>query len=102
MPVVKLGEQVTGAKFTHVPYKGGAEWMQALMGGEIQFIADAAQWAPFVDDGNSFWAMAGVPAITHGPKAGGQHTVHEWASIDDLARVAHLYALTAILYCSQD
>ncbi|HTE36214.1 MAG TPA: tripartite tricarboxylate transporter substrate-binding protein, partial [Reyranella sp.] len=27
------------------------EWMQALMGGEIQFIADAAQWAPFVDDG---------------------------------------------------
>ena len=44
-------EQATGAKFTHVPYKGGAEWMQALMGGEIQFIADAAQWAPFVDDG---------------------------------------------------
>jgi len=37
--------------FTHVPYKGGAEWMQALMGGEIQFVADAAQWAPFVDDG---------------------------------------------------
>ena len=31
-------EQATGAKFTHVPYKGGAEWMQALMGGEIQFI----------------------------------------------------------------
>ena len=44
-------EQKTGTKFTTVPYKGGAEWMQALMGGEIQFIADAAQWAPFVDDG---------------------------------------------------
>ena len=44
-------EQATGAKFTHVPYKGGAEWMAALMSGEIQFIADAAQWAPFVDDG---------------------------------------------------
>jgi len=44
-------EQATGAKYTHVPYKGGAEWMQALMGGEIQFVADAAQWAPFVDDG---------------------------------------------------
>ena len=28
----------TGAKFTHVPYKGGAEWMQALMGGEIAMI----------------------------------------------------------------
>ena len=29
---------------------------------------------PFVDDGNSFWALAGIPAITHGPRAGGQHT----------------------------
>ncbi len=54
---------------------------------------------PFVDDGNSFAALAGVPAITHGPRAGGQHTVDEWASIDDLVRVAHLYALTAALYC---
>src|SRR5439155_26962319 len=23
---------------------------------------------PFVDDGNSFWALAHVPAITHGPR----------------------------------
>jgi acetylornithine deacetylase/succinyl-diaminopimelate desuccinylase-like protein len=57
---------------------------------------------PFVDDGNSFWALGGVPAITHGPRAGGQHTTEEWASIDDLVRVAHLYALTATLYCFQD
>src|SRR5262249_28743899 len=28
---------------------------------------------PFVDDGNSFWALASIPAITHGPRAGGQH-----------------------------
>ena len=42
-------EQATGAKFTCVPYKGGAEWMQALMGGHIDFVADAAQWAPFVE-----------------------------------------------------
>jgi acetylornithine deacetylase/succinyl-diaminopimelate desuccinylase-like protein len=54
---------------------------------------------PFVDDGNSFWALAGVPAITHGPLAGGQHTVKEWVSIDDLVRVAHLYALTAVNFC---
>ncbi|HEY4309915.1 MAG TPA: M20/M25/M40 family metallo-hydrolase [Pirellulales bacterium] len=54
---------------------------------------------PFVDDGNSFWALARVPAITHGPRAGGQHTVNEWVSIDDLVRVAHLYALVATLYC---
>jgi acetylornithine deacetylase/succinyl-diaminopimelate desuccinylase-like protein len=57
---------------------------------------------PFVDDGNSFWALAKIPAITHGPRAGGQHTVEEWASIDDLVRVAHLYALTATLYCPRD
>ena len=43
---------------------------------------------PFVDDGNSFWSLARVPAITHGPKAGGQHTVNEWVEIDDLERVA--------------
>jgi acetylornithine deacetylase/succinyl-diaminopimelate desuccinylase-like protein len=55
---------------------------------------------PFVDDGNSFYGLARVPAITHGPRAGGQHTVNEWVEIDDLVRVAHLYALTACLYCS--
>jgi acetylornithine deacetylase/succinyl-diaminopimelate desuccinylase-like protein len=53
----------------------------------------------FVDDGNSFYGLRGLPAITHGPRAGGQHTVHEWVEIDDLARVAHLYALTAVAYC---
>lgn len=46
-------EQKTGARFTHVPYKGGAEWMQALMAGQIDFIADASQWGPFVDDGRA-------------------------------------------------
>ncbi len=55
---------------------------------------------PFVDDGNSFWALAGIPAITHGPRAGGQHTVSEWVDIDDLVRVAQLYAATACLYCN--
>jgi acetylornithine deacetylase/succinyl-diaminopimelate desuccinylase-like protein len=50
---------------------------------------------PFVDDGNSFYGLAGVPAVTHGPRAGGQHTVNEWVEIDDLVRVAKVYALTA-------
>ncbi|MCS6977798.1 MAG: M20/M25/M40 family metallo-hydrolase [Gemmatales bacterium] len=54
---------------------------------------------PFVDDGNSFSALAGVAAITHGPRAGGQHTVDEWVSLDDLERVALVYALTAALFC---
>jgi acetylornithine deacetylase/succinyl-diaminopimelate desuccinylase-like protein len=54
---------------------------------------------PFCDDGNSFWALANVPAITHGPNAGGAHTLNEWVSISDLVRVAKLYALTAMEFC---
>jgi len=54
---------------------------------------------PFCDDGNSFWALANVPAITHGPRAGGAHTLNEWVSISDLTRVARVYALTALEYC---
>lgn len=53
----------------------------------------------FVDDGNTFWARKRVAAITHGPQAGGAHTLQEWVSIDDLVRVANLYALTAAAYC---
>ncbi len=44
-------EQATGARFTHIPDKGGPEWMQALLGGHIQFVPDGAQWAPFVENG---------------------------------------------------
>ena len=54
---------------------------------------------PFCDDGNSFWALANVPAITHGPRAGGAHTLDEWVSISDLVRVAKVYALTALAFC---
>jgi acetylornithine deacetylase/succinyl-diaminopimelate desuccinylase-like protein len=56
---------------------------------------------PFVDDGNSFAALAGVAAITHGPRAGGQHTLSEWVEIDDLVRVAWLYAATAQQFCTR-
>ena len=44
-------EQTTGAKFTHVPYKGTAEWTQALLASQVDFICDGAQWAPMVDAG---------------------------------------------------
>jgi acetylornithine deacetylase/succinyl-diaminopimelate desuccinylase-like protein len=56
---------------------------------------------PFVDDGNSVYGLAKRPAITHGPRAGGQHTLEEWVDIDDLNRVAITYALTAIRYCAR-
>jgi len=54
----------------------------------------------FVDDGNSFWSLAKVPAITHGPRSGGAHTISEWIEIDDMVRVARLYAATAVRFCS--
>jgi acetylornithine deacetylase/succinyl-diaminopimelate desuccinylase-like protein len=54
---------------------------------------------PFVDDGNSFIARGHVAAITHGPDAKGAHTLHEAVPIDELVRVARVYALTAIAFC---
>src|SRR5262245_41326034 len=45
-------EQSSGARFTHVPYKGGAEFMPALLGEHVHFVPDGAQWAPFVESGH--------------------------------------------------
>lgn len=55
---------------------------------------------PFVDDGNTFAARAGIPALTHGPDAKGAHTLEEWVTVDELVRVAQVYALTAVGYCA--
>ena len=55
---------------------------------------------PFVDDGNAFVSRGGVPAITHGPDARGAHSLHEEVSVDELVRVAIVYALTAISFCA--
>ena len=54
---------------------------------------------PFCDDCNTCWSLANVPGITHGPSAGGAHTLNEWVSILDLSRVAKLYALMALEFC---
>ncbi len=54
---------------------------------------------PFVDDGNSFSRLAGIPALTHGPAATGAHTLDEEVAVSELVRVARVYALTAISYC---
>ncbi len=54
---------------------------------------------PFVDDGNTFAARGRIPAITHGPNATGAHTTHEAVPVAELARVALVYALTAIAFC---
>ncbi len=54
---------------------------------------------PFIDDGNLYTAWAQIPAITHGPDALGAHTIREEVPVAELARVARVYALTAIAFC---
>jgi tripartite-type tricarboxylate transporter receptor subunit TctC len=38
-------------KWTHVPFKGNAEAMNALLGGHIHAVADSSGWAPLVNAG---------------------------------------------------
>ena len=40
-----------GIKWTHVPFKGNAEAMNALLGGHIHAVADSSGWAPLVNAG---------------------------------------------------
>ena len=54
---------------------------------------------PFVDDGNVFSSLGGIPALTHGPAATGAHTMEESVPVAELERVARVYALTAASYC---
>lgn len=43
--------QRAGIKLTHVPFKGNAENMQAILGGHIMAASDATGWGPHVDAG---------------------------------------------------
>ena len=40
-----------GAKFTSVPYKGGAEALQGVLGGQVDVLADSSSWSPHVKAG---------------------------------------------------
>ncbi|HZQ62480.1 MAG TPA: tripartite tricarboxylate transporter substrate binding protein [Casimicrobiaceae bacterium] len=40
-----------GLQWVHVPYKGTAETIQAVMGGHVQALADSTGWAELVDAG---------------------------------------------------
>ena len=54
---------------------------------------------PFVDDGNTFLETGGIPAITHGPAATGAHTINEQVPLEELNRVALVYACAAVAFC---
>ncbi len=40
-----------GIQMTHVPFRGTTEGVAAMLGGQIDSIADSSAWAPQVDDG---------------------------------------------------
>ena len=40
-----------GVKFNHIPYKGGAEALQAVLGGHVDVLVDSSSWAPHVEAG---------------------------------------------------
>src|SRR5205085_3196014 len=44
-------QQRLGIKITHVPYKGGSELYNGLLGSQIDAIADASGWIPLVQSG---------------------------------------------------
>ena len=43
--------QQAGIELQHVPYKGNADLMQAILGGHVMAAADSTGWAPHVDSG---------------------------------------------------
>jgi tripartite-type tricarboxylate transporter receptor subunit TctC len=49
--VMRLIARQRGIDWTHVPFKSFAESSNALLGGHIQAISDAAGWAPLVGSG---------------------------------------------------
>jgi tripartite-type tricarboxylate transporter receptor subunit TctC len=43
--------QHAGIKLNHIPFKGNAENMQAVLGGHVMAASDATGWAPHVESG---------------------------------------------------
>ena len=43
--------QKAGIKLNHIPFKGSAQNIQAIMGGHVMGTSDATSWGPMVDSG---------------------------------------------------
>ena len=42
---------IEGVTWTHVPFRGSADSVAALLGGHVDVVADSSAWAPMVEDG---------------------------------------------------
>ncbi|MDP2005710.1 MAG: tripartite tricarboxylate transporter substrate binding protein [Rubrivivax sp.] len=40
-----------GVQFNHIPFKGGADALQAVLGGHVDVLVDSSSWAPHVKAG---------------------------------------------------
>lgn len=47
----RVGLANGGLQWTHAPYRGTADTLRALLGGEIDFASEASGWAPMVQAG---------------------------------------------------
>jgi len=47
----RVGIAQGGLTWTHAPYRGTADTLRALLGGEIDFASEASGWAPMVEAG---------------------------------------------------
>lgn len=56
--------KTAGVKFTHIPQKGSAESLPALLGGHVDFMTESSVWFPFVESG-----QLRVIAITNAKRA---------------------------------
>jgi len=67
-----------GIKLTHVPYKGSADLMAAILGGHIMSASDSTGWAPHVEAGKLRLL------VTFGSKR-----INKWPDVPTLAELGY-------------
>jgi tripartite-type tricarboxylate transporter receptor subunit TctC len=62
---------LAGIRLAHIPFKGGIETTAALLAGEIELLAEAAVWLPYVEAGRlrviATWTERRVPRLPNVP-----------------------------------
>ncbi|MES2188341.1 MAG: tripartite tricarboxylate transporter substrate binding protein [Pseudomonadota bacterium] len=62
---------VAGAKIDQIPFKGGAEALQSVLGGHVDILADSSSWAPHVEAGKmrllATWGEQRTPRFNSAP-----------------------------------
>jgi len=60
-----------GIRLRHVPYRGGADALQGVLGGHVQALADSSSWAPYVQAGTlrllATWGESRAPRFSQVP-----------------------------------